>query len=60
MASASQKLLEQIHRLLLKLPGSRDRIAKYNNEILNINNVLRDGVSKISSYPRRFKDVPEH
>ena len=35
---ASQKLLELIHSLVCKLPGGRERIAKYNAEILNMKN----------------------
>jgi len=54
---ASQKLLEQIHRLLLKLPNAKERIAKYNNEILNIHNISGSGVSKISSYPSNAKTL---
>ena len=46
-------MLELIHSLICKLPGGRDRILKYNAEILNMKNYDGShGQSKLSSYPR--------
>lgn len=55
---ASQKLLELIHSLICKLPGGRDRILKYNAEILNMRNYDGShGQSKLSSYPSNAKTL---
>lgn len=55
---ASQKLLELIHSLVCKLPNGRERIAKYNAEILNMKNYDGTfGQSKLSSYPSNAKTL---
>jgi hypothetical protein len=55
---ASQKLLELIHSLVCKLPNGRERVAKYNAEILNLKNHDGSfGLSKLSSYPSNAKTL---
>ena len=53
---ASQKLLELINSLICKLPGGKERIIKYNQEVLNMSNYDESyGQSKLSSYPSNAK-----
>ena len=55
---ASQKLLELINSLICKLPGGKERILKYNQEVLNLTNYDESfGQSKLSSYPSNAKTV---
>ena len=55
---ASQKLLELINSLICKLPGGKDRIIKYNQEVLNMSNYDGSyGQSKLSSYPSNAKTL---
>ena len=55
---ASQKLLELINSLICKLPGGRERIVKYNQEVLNMSNYDGSyGQSKLSSYPSNAKTL---
>ncbi len=53
---ASQKLLELVQSLLLKVPGASDRIAKSNQEMIWIRHP-GDRMSKISSYPSCAKTL---
>ena len=55
---ASQKLLELINSLICKLPGGKERIIKYNQEVLNMSNYDGSyGQSKLSSYPSNAKTL---
>lgn len=55
---ASQKLLELINSLICKLPNGKERILKYNQEILNLTNFDGSyGQSKLSSYPSNAKTL---
>ena len=55
---ASQKLLELINSLICKLPGGKERIIKYNQEVLNMCNYDGSyGQSKLSSYPSNAKTL---
>lgn len=55
-SKASQKLLELINSLICKLPGGKERIVKYNQEVLNMTNFDGSyGQSKLSSYPSNAK-----
>ena len=55
-SKASQKLLELINSLICKLPGGKERIIKYNQEVLNMTNFDGSyGQSKLSSYPSNAK-----
>ena len=55
---ASQKLLELIKSLVEKLPDGRDRILKFNQEILNLTNYDGSpGASKLSSFPSNAKTL---
>ena len=55
---ASQKLLELINSLICKLPKGRERIVKYNQEVLNMSNYDESfGQSKLSSYPSNAKTL---
>ena len=55
---ASQKLLELIKSLIEKLPNGRDRIQKFNQEILNLSNYDGSpGASKLSSFPSNAKTL---
>ena len=55
---ASQKLLELIKSLVEKLPDGRDRILKFNQEILNLSNYDGSpGASKLSSFPSNAKTL---
>jgi hypothetical protein len=55
---ASQKLLELIKSLIEKLPDGRDRIMKFNQEILNLSNFDGSpGSSKLSSFPSNAKTL---
>ena len=53
---ASQKLLEQVLSLIMKLPGAEDRIAKSNQEMIWIKHP-NNKLSKISSYPSCAKTL---
>ena len=55
---ASQKLLELIKQLIEKLPNGRERILKFNQEILNVSNYDGSpGASKLSSFPSNAKTL---
>ena len=55
---ASQKLLELIKSLIEKLPNGRERILKFNQEILNVSNFDGSpGASKLSSFPSNAKTL---
>ena len=55
---ASQKLLELIKSLIEKLPNGRDRIQKFNQEILNLSNYDGSpGAAKLSSFPSNAKTL---
>ena len=55
---ASQKLLELIKSLVEKLPDGRDRVMKFNQEILNLTNYDGSpGASKLSSFPSNAKTL---
>lgn len=53
---ASQKLLELVYRLMIKVPGMKESIVKYNVECLWVRGPNGgDDVRKISSYPSNIK-----
>ena len=55
---ASQKLLELIKQLIEKLTNGRERILKFNQEILNVSNYDGSpGASKLSSFPSNAKTL---
>ena len=55
---ASQKLLELIKSLIEKLPNGRERILKFNQEILHVANYDgSSGASKLSSFPSNAKTL---
>lgn len=55
---ASQKLLDLIKSLIEKLPNGRDRVLKFNQEILNLSNYDGSpGAAKLSSYPSNAKTL---
>lgn len=55
---ASQKLLELVKSLVEKLPNGRERVLKFNQEILHLSNYDGSpGSSKLSSFPSNAKTL---